>query len=200
VSGATAGQADDVEIPVRLVQLLMCDPCIDGEGDECHTPGCALWIHDVPKPSLRAMVTIIDAAPDPGIAQEPHAEPDWHAAFARLRHSVGVVVGRDIAAGLIADALSPGCDDTGDDCPVHGEPKAAPEQAAETPEQAWERRTQAAGTAPELAAGVRETRLMRERLDAVRELCEARIRVVGMVDGKGVARKVIAIIDKLEGK
>ena len=41
-----------------------------------------------------------------------------------------------------------------------------------------------------------ETRELRERLDAIRKLCEARIRVVGMVDGKGVARKVIAIIDK----
>jgi hypothetical protein len=47
--------------------------------------------------------------------------------------------------------------------------------------------------APELAK-------LRERLDAIRKLCEARIRVVGMVDGKGVARKVIAIIDKPEGK
>jgi hypothetical protein len=76
VSGATAGQADDVEIPVRLVQLLMCDPCIDGEGDECHTPGCALWIHDVPKPSLRAMVTIIDAAKEPQPAPELAMDDD----------------------------------------------------------------------------------------------------------------------------
>ena len=50
--------------------------------------------------------------------------------------------------------------------------------------------------APELAAAMAETRGYRERLDAIRELCEARLRVVGMVDGKGVARKVIAIIDK----
>jgi hypothetical protein len=54
--------------------------------------------------------------------------------------------------------------------------------------------------APELAAAMRETRTVREGLDAIRDLCEARMRIVGMVDGKGVARKVIAIIDKLEGK
>jgi len=52
--------------------------------------------------------------------------------------------------------------------------------------------------APELAAAMAETRGYRERLDAIRKLCEARLRVVGMVDGKGVARKVIAIIDKPE--
>ena len=35
----------------------------------------------------------------------------------------------------------------------------------------------------------------REKLASIRELCEKRLRVVGMVDGKGVARKVIAIIE-----
>ncbi len=54
--------------------------------------------------------------------------------------------------------------------------------------------------APELAAAMTETRLTRERLDAIRNYCDAKIRMVGMVDGKGVARKVIAIIDKPEGK
>jgi hypothetical protein len=24
--------------------IYLCDPCLDGAGGECHTPGCALWL------------------------------------------------------------------------------------------------------------------------------------------------------------
>lgn len=49
---------------VHLVQLRLCDPCIDGEGGECHTPGCALWINRAPDLPLRRspVVTVIAAA------------------------------------------------------------------------------------------------------------------------------------------
>ena len=26
----------------------ICDQCVRAEGDECHTPGCALFLHDAP--------------------------------------------------------------------------------------------------------------------------------------------------------
>ena len=26
----------------------ICDQCVRAEGDECHTPGCALFLHDTP--------------------------------------------------------------------------------------------------------------------------------------------------------
>jgi hypothetical protein len=51
----------DPEIPVRLVQLWLCDPCLDGMGGQCHTPGCALWINRAPDLPLRGnpFVTIL---------------------------------------------------------------------------------------------------------------------------------------------
>lgn len=28
------------------VTVAVCEPCIRREGQECHTPGCALWMHN----------------------------------------------------------------------------------------------------------------------------------------------------------
>jgi hypothetical protein len=57
----------DPEIPVRFVQLWLCDLCLDGEGGQCHTPGCALWINRAPDISLRGnpAITILDAQAEP---------------------------------------------------------------------------------------------------------------------------------------
>ena len=33
---------------VKLVKLWLCESCLMGEGEECHTPGCALWLHRCP--------------------------------------------------------------------------------------------------------------------------------------------------------
>lgn len=54
------------EIPVRFVQLWLCDPCLDGDGEQCHTPGCSLWLNRPPDRSIRegASVTVLDAAPE----------------------------------------------------------------------------------------------------------------------------------------
>lgn len=38
------------EPELRQIVLTICQPCIDGEGSECHTPGCALWMHRVDLP------------------------------------------------------------------------------------------------------------------------------------------------------
>ena len=32
--------------------LPICESCIVGEGSECHTPDCALWMRDVPADGL----------------------------------------------------------------------------------------------------------------------------------------------------
>jgi hypothetical protein len=50
----------DPEIPVRLVQLHLCDLCLDGAGGQCHVPGCALWIKSAPDISIRDLVTVIE--------------------------------------------------------------------------------------------------------------------------------------------
>jgi hypothetical protein len=41
--------ADDMPA-LRLFPI--CEPCVRGEGRECHTPNCALWMHDVPPDGL----------------------------------------------------------------------------------------------------------------------------------------------------
>lgn len=33
---------------LRKVTLTLCEPCIQGAGGECHTPGCALWMNRAP--------------------------------------------------------------------------------------------------------------------------------------------------------
>lgn len=33
---------------LKLVKIWLCEACLNGEGEECHTPGCALWIHSSP--------------------------------------------------------------------------------------------------------------------------------------------------------
>jgi hypothetical protein len=37
-----------------LTYLPICAPCVRGEGSECHTPGCALFLRDVPADGLIA--------------------------------------------------------------------------------------------------------------------------------------------------
>lgn len=33
---------------LKLVKIWLCEACLNGEGKECHTPGCALWMHNSP--------------------------------------------------------------------------------------------------------------------------------------------------------
>ncbi len=35
---------------LKTVELMICEACLNGEGQECHTPGCALWLHRVDLP------------------------------------------------------------------------------------------------------------------------------------------------------
>lgn len=55
----------DPEIPVRLVRLQLCDLCIDGQGEQCHTPGCALWLNRPPDHPIRESLSVVaaDAVP-----------------------------------------------------------------------------------------------------------------------------------------
>ena len=38
------------------VVVTLCDRCLDGEGGECHTPGCALWMNRAPDVPIRSKV------------------------------------------------------------------------------------------------------------------------------------------------
>ena len=35
---------------LHTIEIQICEACLKGEGSECHTPGCALWLHKVDLP------------------------------------------------------------------------------------------------------------------------------------------------------
>lgn len=35
---------------VKLVAIWLCEACLNGEGQECHTPDCAMFLHRVDLP------------------------------------------------------------------------------------------------------------------------------------------------------
>lgn len=48
------------EPKVITVQMRICESCLEGVGQECHTPGCALFLHNSPGlPIAREMYRVI---------------------------------------------------------------------------------------------------------------------------------------------
>jgi len=39
-------------VNLKLVKIWLCEACLNGDGDECHTPGCALCWHNSPGHSI----------------------------------------------------------------------------------------------------------------------------------------------------
>jgi hypothetical protein len=35
---------------LKTIEIMICEACLDGVGEQCHTPGCALWLHNVDLP------------------------------------------------------------------------------------------------------------------------------------------------------
>jgi hypothetical protein len=48
------------DITVKEYAISLCQACIDGKGRECHTPGCALFLHSVDIPIHREVLTEIE--------------------------------------------------------------------------------------------------------------------------------------------
>lgn len=42
---------------LRRVTLDICEPCIEGVGGWCHTPGCAFWMRRAPETPFFAAMT-----------------------------------------------------------------------------------------------------------------------------------------------
>lgn len=42
------------EPELRRISLWLCDLCLDGEGGECHVPGCSLYLNRAPDLNIRA--------------------------------------------------------------------------------------------------------------------------------------------------
>lgn len=35
---------------LKKIKIIICEACLKGQGGECHTPGCALFLHKVDLP------------------------------------------------------------------------------------------------------------------------------------------------------
>jgi hypothetical protein len=58
-----------IRMPIRMIQLHMCDACIRGEGQECHTPGCALFLHNSPGfPIAPELYTVVEPNDMPAVS------------------------------------------------------------------------------------------------------------------------------------
>ena len=53
---------------LKKVEIILCEACLNGLGQECHTPGCALFIHNSPghpiMPELYKLIEEWDEAPE----------------------------------------------------------------------------------------------------------------------------------------
>ena len=47
------------DVIIRRVEIPICQKCLDGAGGECHTPGCAFFLHQMDTlPIIREMYII----------------------------------------------------------------------------------------------------------------------------------------------
>lgn len=46
---------------LKLVKIRLCEACLRGDGQECHTPGCALFLHNSPgHPIMEELFEVIE--------------------------------------------------------------------------------------------------------------------------------------------
>lgn len=50
---------------LKKIEIIICDDCLNGVGFECHTPGCALFMHRVDLPIDKRLYKVIDITPCP---------------------------------------------------------------------------------------------------------------------------------------
>lgn len=71
----------------------ICEPCIKGDGSECHTPGCALWLHRVDLPMHPELAVDVDAlgarvAELEALIDTPHTTEFFEAVRMEAAHQV----------------------------------------------------------------------------------------------------------------
>jgi hypothetical protein len=54
------GRLSEPDTTVKEYVISLCQACIDGIPSECHTPGCALWLHRVDLPIHRDLLTEVE--------------------------------------------------------------------------------------------------------------------------------------------
>jgi hypothetical protein len=45
---------------IKYIKIRICEACLDGIGQECHTPGCALFLHSVDLPVMPELYEVIE--------------------------------------------------------------------------------------------------------------------------------------------
>lgn len=45
---------------LKTIKITICEACLSGEGEECHTPGCALFLHVVDIPFMEELYEVIE--------------------------------------------------------------------------------------------------------------------------------------------
>jgi len=45
---------------IKRIIIWICEKCLGGEGEECHTAGCALFLHAVDLPIDHRLYTILE--------------------------------------------------------------------------------------------------------------------------------------------
>ena len=55
---AVTSRQDDEHL--NYVGLMVCDYCMDGDGGECHVPGCIFWMCDAPELPLWRVATVLE--------------------------------------------------------------------------------------------------------------------------------------------
>ena len=45
---------------LKRIKIIICEACLKGEGEECHTPGCAFFLHSIDLPIHPEMYEVID--------------------------------------------------------------------------------------------------------------------------------------------
>ena len=50
---------------LKSVKMWVCQACLDGDGDECHTLGCALFLHRVDLPIMPELYEVLAEVDEP---------------------------------------------------------------------------------------------------------------------------------------
>ena len=50
---------------LKTIKITICQDCLDGKGEECHTPGCALFLHTVDLPIDERLYAVIEQVSQP---------------------------------------------------------------------------------------------------------------------------------------
>lgn len=49
---------------LKTIKITICEACLKGEGEECHTPGCALFLHSVDIPIISELYDVLEEHED----------------------------------------------------------------------------------------------------------------------------------------